>query len=478
MMAWMPRLTVSPTTPWATWANRLAGTGARLARTVVVLLLALVVVAAGVLLAVPQWRAAMLPSGTVTYSAGPPAGWKLPATASPPALPLDELAAEPAPSAKALAARIARLPAAAAGTPGVVVIDPATGKTLIDRADRALIPASTMKLLTCLVALESLGNSRRFATTVVSPRDGVVILRGGGDPLLHDARHSGRASLQDLASATAKRLKAADVTKVTLGYDASLFTGRGWHPRWTENYRWSVAPISALTADGGRTGTGQAEADPARVAARKFAKRLARAGIKVTSAGPTKAPSNSELLASADSATVEQLIEHTLRTSDNTAAETLARQVALASDRSGSFAGATAAVRTALRKLDLWAKGMVLDDSSGLSRNNRVTPGALAGAMRLVMVEAALRPLAAGLPVGGVSGTLFDRFDDRSERAGRGVVRAKTGSLRDVSALAGYLITADGAPLVYALMANKVVRPFVTRDWIDRTTAAWASCGC
>ena len=98
--------------------------------------------------------------------------------------------------------------------------------------------------------------------------------------------------------------------------------------------------------------------------------------------------------------------------------------------------------------------------------------------MRLVLAEPRFRSLLLGLPVAGVSGTLFDRFDDRAERAGRGVVRAKTGSLRDVGTLAGYLITADGAPLVFAIMANSVVRPFATRDWMDRTTSAWAACGC
>ena len=73
---------------------------------------------------------------------------------------------------------------------------------------------------------------------------------------------------------------------------------------------------------------------------------------------------------------------------------------------------------------------------------------------------------------------LYDRYDERSERAGRGTVRAKTGTLRDVSALAGFLVTADGSPLVFAILANHVARPFAVQDWVDRTTAGWASCGC
>lgn len=458
--------------------KRLGGIAARLSWTAVLVLLAAVVIAAGALLAVPQWRAAVLPSGTVTQSAGPPPGYRAPVVAAAPALPLETLDVAPAPSAKALTGRIAKLAKAAAAKPSVVVIDAQTGRTLIDRGDRPYLPASTMKLLSSLAAVEALGNDRTFATTVVSPRDGVLILRGGGDPLLTDARSTGRASLQQLASTTAAELKRAGVTKVTLGYDASLFGGRAWHRHWTDNYRYSVAPISALMVDGGRTRTGKADEKPAATAAAKFAARLAKAGITVTPPKPMRATGEDRELASVASPSVEQLVEHILRYSDNTAIETLSRQAALAAGERGDFAGATGTVRTTLRRLGLWVSGMVIDDTSGLSRDNRVTPGVLAKTMRLVLTEDRFRSLIAGLPVGGVSGTLAGRFDDDRERPGRGVVRAKTGSLRDVTTLAGYLITEDGSPLVFALMANKVVRPFATRDWMDTTTARWASCGC
>ncbi|MFT3860393.1 D-alanyl-D-alanine carboxypeptidase/D-alanyl-D-alanine-endopeptidase [Micropruina sp.] len=457
--------------------QRLARTGAGLVRTLLLVLLAVVVVAASALLAVPQWRAAVLPTATVTRTA--PAAWQSPQTAAPPALPLDDLDPATAPAAKALAARILKLAGAASGTPGVVLIDPATGKTLVSRADRPLLPASTMKLLTAVVALEILGNDRTFTTSVVSPRAGVVVLRGGGDPLLSDARSTGRASLQQLAVDTAAALKRQGVKKVTLGYDASLFEGAGWHRHWTDNYRYSVAPISALMVDSGfNPSTGEAQQNPAASAAKRFGERLAEQGISVAGTKAMSAAEGAAELASARSATVEQLIEHTLRFSDNVAAETLARQVGVVSDRGGSFADAEAAVRAELRTLGLWRAGMVIDDNSGLSRNNRVSPGVLATTMKLVVNEPRFRSLLLGLPVGGVSGTLEERFDDRNERAGRGVVRAKTGSLRDVSTLAGYLITADGTPLVFALLANDVVRPDQTRDWMDRTTAAWAACGC
>ncbi len=452
---------------------------ARVARNLVLVLLSIVVVAAGVLLAVPQWRTAVLPSGSITYTASAPPSWRAPETAPAARLPLDDLEPAAAPSAKALAARIPALPKGAAATVGLVLSDPATGKVLVKRSDRALIPASTMKLLTCLVALETLGNDRTFTTSVVSPRKGVVVLRGGGDPLLSDARATGRASLQQLAATTASELKKQGVTKVALGYDASLFSGPSWHPHWTDNYRYSVSPITALMVNSGfRADTGEAEKNPAQAAVKAFAKRLTKAGITVTGTGPRSASAGDTVLASMQSAPVEQLIEHTLRYSDNVAAETLARHIALADGDVGSFAEAEAAIRASLKTLGVWSAGMVIDDNSGLSRHNRVSPSALAGTMRLVLGEPRYRSLLLGLPVGGVSGTLFDRYDDAKERAGRGVVRAKTGSLRDVNALAGYLITSDGAPLVFAIVANGVTRPLEVRNWMDRTTAAWASCGC
>lgn len=461
-----------------TAARRTARRAGTVARTVVLVLLGVVVLAAGTLLAVPAWRAAVLPSATVTRTAPPPADWRPPATAAPPVLPLDELQPVAAPPAKALAARVQKPATAASGPPGLVVVDPATGRTLVRRSDRPLVPASTMKLLTGLVALDSLGGSRTLRTAVLSPRRGVLVLRGGGDPLLTDARSTGRASLQRLAADTATALLAQGVRRVRLGYDATLFSGSGWHPRWTDAYRYSVAPIRALMVNGGRSATGEAQADPARSAARAFAARLTRAGVRVTSVEPGRAGSSADEVAAVASPSIAQLVEHTLRFSDNVAAETLARHVALADGKGGGFADAQAAVRSRLKALGLLPAGTVIDDNSGLSRNNRIAPSALAGALKRIVDEPRHRSLLLGLPVGGVSGTLYDRFDDKPERAGRGVVRAKTGSLRDVTALAGYLVTEDGAPLVFAVLANDVRRPDASRDWIDRTTAAWAACGC
>jgi D-alanyl-D-alanine carboxypeptidase/D-alanyl-D-alanine-endopeptidase (penicillin-binding protein 4) len=117
-------------------------------------------------------------------------------------------------------------------------------------------------------------------------------------------------------------------------------------------------------------------------------------------------------------------------------------------------------------------------DGSGLSFSARVTPTVLAKAVLASLDTPALAGVAAGLPVAGLSGTLKDRFDDKAEKVARGNVHAKTGTLVGVAALAGYLTTADGARLVFAIIANKTRGQTTAYNWLDRSTAVLVRCGC
>jgi serine-type D-Ala-D-Ala carboxypeptidase/endopeptidase (penicillin-binding protein 4) len=91
-----------------------------------------------------------------------------------------------------------------------------------------------------------------------------------------------------------------------------------------------------------------------------------------------------------------------------------------------------------------------------------------------------LSPVLTGLPVGGFSGTLSERYRTGPQAAGAGVVRAKTGTLRGVSALAGVVRTAEGRLLAFALTADAVPaganRP--AEAVLDRLAASFARCGC
>ena len=88
-----------------------------------------------------------------------------------------------------------------------------------------------------------------------------------------------------------------------------------------------------------------------------------------------------------------------------------------------------------------------MNDGAGESRSNLVTPRAVIGAARGDPPRELGRAFAASLPVGGVDGTLQHRF--RGDPRARSI-RAKTGTLRHVSALSGYA----GTRYAFALFAT------------------------
>lgn len=358
------------------------------------------------------------------------------------------------------------------------------------------IPASTTKIVTSAAALFLLGPDRSFATTTVldtsaaTPR---LVLVGGGDPLL--AREPGkpsagatyepeRADVRTLAKRTARALRQAGATTVELGYDDSLFSGPAVHPSWRPDYiPDEVNPVSALWVDEGRPLPGGAPvADPALEAAATFAKELARRGVTVTG-GPTRgpAPAGAAEVGRVTSPTVAQIVQRLIEVSDNAVAEVLLRHVGLADQGDGSFAGGQQAVERALTANGIDLRGSVLYDGSGLSRENRLAPGVLVDVLRLAASAAhpQLRPLLAALPVAGYTGSLTDRMDT-GPAAGRGRVRAKTGTLTGVTSLAGIAVDADGHLMAFALMADRVkkVKGLPARVAMDNAAAGLGACLC
>lgn len=386
----------------------------------------------------------------------------------------------PLPEAEQLEKALAKVSTGGVGTSAVVVVDPASGQTLASRGDKPLIPASTMKVLTSLAAVDTVGPDSTFTTTVVAPEPGRLVLVGGGDPMLTDKKSKAaakKASLQALADETVAVLQADKVTAVRLGYDTSLFAGPDWHPSWKAAWKVYTARVGALSINGGQADQWHAHSNPAKVAAEAFAARLKAAGIKVTKIAPQSSPADARQVASVRSAPLSAIIGHVLRVSDNHAAEVLARHVALATGGTPDFKGAAAAVASWLKAHDLWGSGMRIDDASGLSRKSKVRPSVLADALALALVTPRWAAVADGLPVAGVNGTLKTRFNDPAEKAGRKVVHAKTGTLQGVASLAGYVTTRDGAVLTFAAMANDSGRDSAY-NWLDRTATALAKCGC
>ena len=378
----------------------------------------------------------------------------------------------------------------------VEVAQLADGAVVFRHGARTVTPASTVKMLTTTAALEALGPDHRFTTRVVAtPSSPRITLVGGGDPLLGrdasypDGTYPARADLDTLARATVKALRGLGRNRVRLAYDAGLFTGPSVNARWEPSYVIDnvVSPISALWVDEGRErrGLGYRSPDPAAAAAQVFAEALRKRGIAV-SGGPTAAVAPGETdggedIASVQGAPLSQVVEHVLEVSDNEAAEVLLRHVAIAQELPASFAGGVRAVRSVLTGLGVDLAGDRIFDGSGLSRHNLLTPGTLLAVIAVASSgdHPGLRSVVADLPVAGFTGSLALRFQS-GDRAGLGLVRAKTGTLTGVHGLTGIVTSEDGAVMNFAAIADRVRPPdtLAARSLLDQMSAALAGCTC
>lgn len=409
---------------------------------------------------------------------------------------------------------------------GALVTDLSTGRVLYELNPAVgVTPASTTKIATAIAALDTLGPNARFTTTVTisartsagtsagaggsgsKPAGGAprIVLLGGGDPTLAAGRppatdYPRPATLAALAAATARSLRAEQITSVRLGYDASLYTGPpmavGWKPSYVTTG--DVTPVTALEVDQGRLtplGVPEDADDPANYLPRSqnsaadavhaFASFLAADGIHVRGPQrPEQAASGATELAQVRSPPLADLVEWMLLESNNDIAEGLARQVAIATGRRATFGAGAAAVRATLRRLGV-AGGIQTMDGSGLSADDRISPVTLTRLISLVTSprRPQLRPIISGLPVAGFSGTLSaaeKRFDTKLSAPAAGLVRAKTGTLDNVRALAGLVVDSDGRTLAFAFMIDHVPTAAMTlsASVLDRLAAALARCGC
>ena len=350
------------------------------------------------------------------------------------------------------------------------VVDVVTGKALLEvDADREVTPASTAKIATAAAVLATLPRDRRITTRAVQgSAAGDVVLVGAGDPTLSTAR----------LKALAARVRAAHsgaVRRVVV--DDALFTGPRLGPSWKPSYvrTGNVAPVSALSVDGGRKTLREGaprSADPALAAGKRFAALL---GARTVVRGV--APAGARLLGQSASATVTDLVEQMLTHSDNDLAEALGRHVALARKQPASFAGEAAAIHGALRDL---GADVALADASGLSPEDRVSPAAITAVLRKAATDERFGPMLSGLPIAGFDGTLAERFRSGPFRAAAGEVRAKTGTLDGVSALAGLVRTRGGRLLAFDLTADgvRLGATVAAQKALDLVATELAACGC
>lgn len=397
-------------------------------------------------------------------------------------------------------------------------------------ADRLLIPASTLKLVTVAAAAEVLGWDFRYTTTIAAAgpiEDGVLrgdlVVRGQGDPTINRRYDGGDGVLAEWAG----RLSAGGLRRVNgrLVGDDRAFAGEPWGTGWSwddPQYAYGAAvgalhlaggtqpliivpglepgrpasvtllgpPILSIDAD---VLTVERESAPS-IAFRRIPnqRRLHVTGRIAADALPLilypsvtnpteqfllslKTALESEGIAvGGGPADIDELdappvtrgpplLEHrspplsaiagvTLKASHNLHAESLLRAIGLTA---GPVATAEAGLRIVSGVLQAWGVpdgAVIAADGSGLSRRNYVTADALLAVLRRMATDERHRDRwMAALPLGGVDGTLANRFQSEPSH---GRVRAKTGSLSSVRALAGYVRTLGDETLAFVILLN------------------------
>jgi len=399
-------------------------------------------------------------------------------------------ATAPMPTASGLAATLAEAVADPnLGRLGGRVTDAMSGKELWGQLDDVpMQPASTNKTLTSAAALLALDREARITTRVVAANlPGTVVLVGGGDPTLsavppgQDTWYRGAARISDLAD----QVRRSGVTATAVQVDTSLFSGPtmapGWDPADIEGG--DIAPIESVMLDAGRiqpaTDESRRSVTPALDAGRALATALGVDPQQVTVVSHP-APTGARQLAAVQSAPLVDRLNEMMSVSDNVMAECIAREVAAAMQRPLSFTGAVDAVTNRLNTAHVDTGNATLQDSSGLSVDDRLTAKILDSVVQAAAGpdEPTLRPLLDLLPIAGGSGTLSDRFLDATFHAAgpAGWLRAKTGSLTAINALAGVVTDRSGRVLTFALISNDAGP--TGRTAIDTLATALWSCGC
>lgn len=392
------------------------------------------------------------------------------------------------------------------GAVAFAVIDPATGALLAERqADMALAPASTLKSVTALYALDRLGPQHRFATRVIRAGD-TLVLAGGGDPVLDTD------ALDELAAATVAAQKAAgrdaprrfavwggalpridrldrgqdvhlsynpsvsgmilnfnrvhlDWRRGDKGYQLSLQArGRRLSPR---AYTTSVAAVerqlplftyepgalehwTIARSSMGKSGSRWLPVRRPELYAGDVFQTLCRArGLVLPAPEVIELLPEGTELASHDSPALDAIIRDMMDYSTNLTAETIGLTASGAPDIPASAAAMAEWLRG--QGID---SGFSLHDHSGLSPDNRVTARAMARLVAGPGTRRGLKPLMKTIPLRDAKGR-----KQQSDIA----IAAKTGTLNFVSNLAGYAQRAGGRELAFAILTGDDSRRAATQ---------------
>jgi D-alanyl-D-alanine carboxypeptidase/D-alanyl-D-alanine-endopeptidase (penicillin-binding protein 4) len=346
---------------------------------------------------------------------------------------------------------------------------PATSCLMVLSGDRVLFernpdvvvtPASTMKLLTATAVLQHI-DAREHLRTVVRTAapvhdgviDGDLYLVGGGDPVLGTVDWAAHFERQPRVftpiETLADRLVAAGVRRISgriLG-DDSRYDRERYVPSWPRRYLDDneTGPLSALEVNDGFAvwdGPDPEDVpwdDPPRDAAAVLTALLRARGVDVggdpaAGVAPPQAPE----IAAVESPTIGALVAAMLQDSDNGTAELLLKELGLRVAGTGTSAAGARVVLDTLARAGFPMPGVQVHDGSGLDRGDHVTCRLLVSLLERADPNG---PIARGLPIAAQTGTLYKRF---LATPVAGHLRAKTGSITGVAALAGFADSSQG----------------------------------
>ena len=323
---------------------------------------------------------------------------------------------------------------------------------------QAMRPASTMKVLTAVTALDLLGGDYTFQTRLCVDGDvegrtlrGDVYCVGGLDPLFDDYDMQVFAdSLKALGIDTIRGSIYADNSmKNTDRY------GAGWC--WDDD---EDNPVLIPLLYKGKDGFMD-----------EFMKALRRGNIVFDAFASARTCPQSARTVCIRSRGIDQVLQPMMKNSSNLCAEALFYQIAKYGGNSPAKAShAAKRVGALIDRLGLDASQYDVADGSGLSLYNYVSPELevrfLRHAWRNGPIFSLLYP---SLPIAGVDGTLSKRMKNGNAS---GNVHAKTGTVSRVSSLAGYLTASNGHTLCFSIINQGVTKVSMGRDFQDRVCEA------
>ena len=340
---------------------------------------------------------------------------------------------------------------------GMMVYDLTADSVLYKVNERqALRPASTMKVVTAVAALDRLGGSHQFLTKLYytgevqdSTLYGDLYCVGGFDPAFNsDDMRAFVESVQQMRVDTIRGRIVADRTMK----DGDLF-GEGWC--WDDDNP-KISPLSL-----GR------DID----FLERFVKELSNEGIVLDiRLSEGSLPSEARILCSRFH-TMDQILQRMMKMSDNFYAEAMFYQIASSIGRRPAKAkDAASVIKQLIQKVGNGKNPYRIADGSGLSLYNYVTPELETRLLRYAYRNKNIyEHLLPSLPIAGWDGTLKTRMKGT---AAEGNVKAKTGTVTGVSALAGYCTAANGHQLCFSMINQGIMNSETGRNFQDRVCNA------